>query len=381
MHKTKSVPYPILVLGGYGIFGGKISTALAKDSRIRVIVAGRSRQKGENFAAIQKRRDGVELDSAALDITESGLARSIARTGAKLVIHSCGPFQGQNYDVAEACIESGINYIDLADDRSFVKGFEKLDSKAKDSNIFAISGASSVPGLSSAVIDEFCGQFEQLTEIEYGISPGNRADRGVATVKSILSYTGRPFKRWQNNSWQEVYGWQEIHRHTFPGPIGKRWLANCDIPDLELFQTHYPGLNSIKFYAGLELSVLHIGLWTLSWLTRFRLIDNLAPYSRIIIRMSTWVQKIGSDTGGMYIRLSGTDLNGTPAEVLWDLIAEQGDGPQIPTIPAIILAKKLATGTLEQKGAKACVGLFSLSEFSQEIEQWNIWQKVRGKTP
>ncbi|MBL4865968.1 MAG: saccharopine dehydrogenase NADP-binding domain-containing protein [Pseudomonadales bacterium] len=368
--------YPILILGGYGNFGGKISAALAKDSSIKLIVAGRNGRKAEDFARELSQKTGIEIDAIALDIAASNLGRNIADTGAKLVIHTCGPFQDQSYEVARACIDSGIHYIDLADGRDFVKGFTQLDLKAKENNTLAITGASSVPGLSSAVIDEFLADFKELSTIEYGISPGNQANRGEATVKSILSYTGRPFKRWQNTNWQKVYGWQEAHRHLFPHPIGKRWLANCDIPDLTLFQELYPGLKSIKFYAGLELGFLHMGLWLLSWFTRFRLINNLARYSKIMTRMSCWVQKLGTNIGGMYIFLEGTDLNGQSKTIRWDLVAEDGDGPEITTIPAIILAKKFASDTLEQRGAMACVGLFSLAEFTEEVKEWNIWQQV-----
>lgn len=366
--------YPVLVLGGYGNFGGKISAALAKDSTINVMVAGRSKQKANQFAAKLGRTHGVDVMGVELDIFQDNLAAAIASTGAKLVIHSCGPFQGQGYEVAEACIASGINYIDLADGRQFVKQFKTLDNNAKENHVLAITGASSVPGLSSAVVNEYISEFESLTELEYGISPGNQADRGEATVHSILSYTGRPFTRWQNKAWQTVYGWQEIHRHPFPAPMGKRWLANCDIPDLELFQDYYPELKNIKFYAGLELGFLHVGLWLLSGIVRMRMIDNLARYSKIMTQMSTWVQSWGSDIGGMYIRLSGIDSNKQSKTIQWDLVAEQGHGPEIPTLPAIILAKKLASGALAKKGAMACVGLFSLAEFTQELEAWDIWQ-------
>ncbi|WP_158070103.1 saccharopine dehydrogenase family protein [Motiliproteus sp. MSK22-1] len=368
--------FPVLVLGGYGNFGGKISESLAITQGISVTVAGRSKQKSELFADQLRQRTGGKIDSVVLDINKKDFKDKIARTGVKLVIHSSGPFQGQNYDVAQACIESGIHYIDLADGRSFVNGFDRLDAKAKENNVLAVTGASSVPGLSSAVIDEYFSAFQELNEIHYGIAPGNRADRGEATVKAILSYTGRQFKRWQNSQWEDTYGWQEIHRYKFPDPVGRRWLASCDIPDLELFPGHYPSLKTVRFYAGLELGSLHLGLWLLSWLSRFRFVDNWSRYSKLVTRMSCWFQGLGTDIGAMYIQLKGIDLNGQPKILRWNLIAEDGHGPQIPTIPSIILAKKIAAGSLQEKGAKACVGLFSLMDFTEETRMWNIWQQV-----
>jgi saccharopine dehydrogenase-like NADP-dependent oxidoreductase len=370
------VAYSILVLGGYGNFGGKISTNLAKTDGINVIVAGRSKQKAERFVVDLKHQYGLDVQGVLLDSNQDDLSKKLADSGAQLVINASGPFQEQNYNVAEACIALGLNYIDLADGRNFVKGFEKLDTQAKENNVLAITGASSVPGLSSAVINEYLPKFKDLKEIKYGLAPGNRADRGEATVKAILGYVGRPFRRWENGNWVEVYGWQDIHRYNFPDPIGKRWLANCDIPDLELFPDYYPALRTIKFYAGLELSSVHLGMWLVSWIARLGFVDNWARYSHTITKMSCWFQNLGTDVGGMNIQLKGTGNDGKTLEICWDLVAEDGDGPQIPTIPSIILAKKIANGSLDIKGAQACVGLFSLEDFTEEVKIWNIWQKV-----
>lgn len=366
--------YTVLVLGGYGNFGGRISSALAQTENVNVVVAGRSLQKAHAFA---RRTNGSRIRGAAIDINRHDLVKNLVDSGARLVIHTSGPFQGQDYKVAEACVESRLNYIDLADARDFVKGFEALDAKAKENNVLAVTGASSVPGLSSAVIEEFLPQFAELTEIDYGIAPGNRVSPGEATVKAILSYTGRPFTRLRNGGWTDVYGWQDIHRRRFPEPVGTRWLANCDIPDLDLFPKHYPSLNSVRFYAGLELTSQHLALWLMSWLARLRIVDNWASFSGLITQMSDWLRKRGTDVGGMYMRLKGTGNDGKPLQMHWDLVARDGHGPQIPTIPAIILAKKLADGALKEKGAKACIGLFSLSEFTEAVSDWNIAHKLR----
>lgn len=69
-----------------------------------------------------------------------------------VVINTCGPFQTANYNIVQNCIESQVNYIDLADGRDFVSGMNRFNNEAFKKNITVITGASSVPGLSSAVI-------------------------------------------------------------------------------------------------------------------------------------------------------------------------------------------------------------------------------------
>src|SRR5258707_6589548 len=41
----------VLILGGYGTFGGRLARLLADDARLTLIVAGRSLEKAEQFCA------------------------------------------------------------------------------------------------------------------------------------------------------------------------------------------------------------------------------------------------------------------------------------------------------------------------------------------
>jgi hypothetical protein len=45
------------------------------------------------------------------------------------------------------------------------------------------------------------------------------------------------------------------------------------------------------------------------------------------------------------------------------MIARQGHGPNIPCMPAILIARKLAAGEAIAPGARACLDLIGLDEF------------------
>ncbi|MCF6263413.1 MAG: saccharopine dehydrogenase NADP-binding domain-containing protein [Xanthomonadales bacterium] len=51
----------VLIIGGYGNFGSVITTMLALEGNIQVIIAGRSLQKAEQLAAELKARGGRYL--------------------------------------------------------------------------------------------------------------------------------------------------------------------------------------------------------------------------------------------------------------------------------------------------------------------------------
>lgn len=360
----------ILILGGYGHFGGRITRTLSADAGMEIVVAGRSRDQAERFIAGLPTGQAL-VTAATIDVDASDLAARINALAPDLVIHAAGPFQKRDYAVAVAALECGAHYIDLADGRDFVTGMDALDMDAQRVGRWAISGGSSVPGLSAAVIAAHRSRFAHLDTIEIGISPGNRTPRGLATTRAILGYVGQPFPTLINGRWQRVHGWQSLQRIVYPS-VGARWLARCEVPDLSVLPQRYPELATCDFRAGLDLRRMHFGLWLGSWLVRSGLIDSLQPWSERMLGLSNLWLDAGSDTGVMHVDLRGTGLDGRRLFLRWILLARDGDGPQIPCTSAILLARKLARGELAGSGARACLDLFTLDEFLQSLSGFAI---------
>ena len=63
---------------------------------------------------------------AAPSTGDADLDRVLGEGGHDVVVHVAGPFQGQDYAVAELCIRHGVHYLDLADDSAFVRGIDRL---------------------------------------------------------------------------------------------------------------------------------------------------------------------------------------------------------------------------------------------------------------
>jgi saccharopine dehydrogenase-like NADP-dependent oxidoreductase len=361
-------PYRVVVLGGYGHFGARIVRALAKTPGIEVIAAGRRPQSaaanlpGIDLSRIQLHR----LDSDAPDFAES-----LAATRADLVIHTAGPFQGQGYAVALACLQAGMHYIDLADGRDFVRDFPAaVDAAAQHAQRCAISGASTLPALSSAVVDALRGQFDALHVIDLVIAPAQATPLGMATVRAVLSYCGRAFECWQDGRWQRVVGWADPVPVHF-GRIAPRLAAACDVPDHDLLVQRYPGVQTVRFRAALELPFLQRCVAAIAGLRRLGLPVPMAALASVFARAGRWFDRFGTDLGGMRVTLQGLHA-GRPRSVYWDLTAPMLHRPEIPCFAAILLARRLARGEVLPVGAQACVGLLSLAEFEQEFAAWQI---------
>jgi len=361
----------ILIVGGYGAFGARAAERLAREPDLEIVIAGRSPDKAAAFAAALASTANAKVAHARLDAM-TATADEIGALRPNVLINASGPFQRQDYALARASIAARCHYVDLADASAFVAGITALDEPAKVAGVAVVSGASSMPGLSSAVVQAYAGAFQRLEEVEIGISPGNSFDPGIATVASILSQAGKPHSVLRCGRRATARGWQGLHRHRFP-EIGPRWMSDVAVPDLDLLPTRYPTLQTLRFSAGLEVTLFHLGVWGLSWLARAGVVRDLGPMAAPLLAIKRSLRFLGSDRGGMFVTLRGRDRAGAPKTLSWHLIARSGHGPYVPAMASVILAKRLCAGRGPPSGALPCLGLFALSEFETEVADLDIF--------
>jgi hypothetical protein len=174
-----------------------------------------------------------------------------------------------------------------------------------------------------------------------------------------------------DGGWRRVHGWQGLRLQNF-GEAGRRFVGYVDVPDLDLFAHHYPTLETIRFQAGLEVSLFHLGLWGGSWLVRGGLLQKPERFASRLLAAKKWLSFLGSDKGGMYVVMEGLDHERRPKRLTWRLNAKSGHGPYVPALASVALARRLAIGSEQRRGAMACFGLVTLDEFKQECAGLDI---------
>ncbi len=352
----------VVVVGGAGNFGARIVRALRGDPNIELMVAGR---RAVSVPGAE------EVPSVLIDIDGAEFAQAVKDLSPGLIIHCVGPFQGQDYRVANAALAAGAHYLDLADGRQFIADFaQAMNDQAVRAGRAAISGASTLPALSSAVVEEL-REGISLESIEVTIAPGQRAPRGKATLEAVYSYLGRPFQVWRKGRWRRAWGWMDLEEIRLD--VGGRLGAACDVPDLELFPARYPGVRTVRFSAALEFGVQHLTLWGLAALRRIGLPFPVARWAVSLNRLAGMFDAAAGEKGGMRVSVVGDRSDGGGrVRRTWQLTAPAMDGPEIPCMAAILLARRLARGEAFQSGAFPCMGLLTLSEFAPEFARWKI---------
>ena len=352
----------VIVLGGYGGFGARLSRRLAGDGWT-VLVAGRNLGEAVAFAATLPNAQGIAADR------NRDLAAMLAKHRPDLVIDAAGPFQGSSYSVVAACIAAGVHYLDLADGREFVCGIGQFDAAAKTAGVAVVSGASSVPALSGAVIRDLAAGLDQLDRIELSISASDRAVAGTSVSTAILSYAGQPLPLWRTGSWIAACGWHEVRRVSYCLPGARklaRLVALVDVPDIAICPENLAGRPETTFRAGPEFGFQLLAVWLLSWAVKWGWIKSLAPLAPLLRPIQRLTMPFCSDRSAMRVEVTG---QGTMRR--WTLIAEHGDGPEIPVLAAQLLARKLAANRLAL-GARDASWELELSEFEPLFAQLAI---------
>ncbi len=360
----------VVVFGGTGHFGTRICRRLAKEPDLELIVTSRSAERAIRLAA-ELQDQAATVNIAAVDQDAPDLAARLRELNPTVVIHTAGPYQGQDYGVAQACIDAGCHYVDLADGRQFVAGFDSLDAAAKEVGVVLVTGASTLPGVSSAVVNQMRDRFQSIERIETSIAPAHQTPRGPGTVRAVLSYCGAPFDTWHDGEWRTVYGWQDLRWQRYPS-LGRRLSGACDVPDLALFPDYVPGVRTVSFHAALEAPWEQLGLWVMAWLTRIGIVRDWTRFAPAFLAMSERLIRLGSRRGGMQLRIDGMGLDGKAHTCHWQLVAEQNHGPEIPCTPTIVVAKQLLAGKLSEPGAYPCLGLFTVAELMAELADFDI---------
>ena len=370
----------ILILGGYGVFGGRLAVLLSDLANIELIIAGRSAEKAKRFCATYR----GQARARPLVLDRIDIADALRSEKPDLVVDASGPFQDygdEPYRVVKACIGAGIDYLDFADAADFVFGISTFDADAHAAGVFVLSGVSSFPVLTAAVLRDMEKRMDILS-VEGGIAPSPFAGIGMNVMRAVLGYAGEPVKLRRDGRPAAAPGLAESRRFTVavPGrlPLRNIRFSLVDVPDLQVIPPEHPGLQNIWMGAGPVPEVLHRALNLLARLRARRFLPNLAPLSRVCFAVLNTL-RFGEHRGGMYVRATGLK-DGAKVEESWHLLAEGDDGPFIPSMAIEGLVRKLLAGKRPEAGARSGVKALELSDYSTLFDGRDIHTGFRTET-
>jgi hypothetical protein len=373
-----------LVIGGYGTFGGKIVSLLRDEQRLTLIVAGRSLEKAQRFCLSQG-KTRAKLLPHEFD-RQGDLAAQLATLHPDILVDASGPFQNygdDRYALIEACIAERVNYLDLADGSDFVAGVAAYDARARAAGLYVLSGVSSFPVLTAAVVRKLSVGMTSFESIRAGIAPSPYAGVGQNVIRAIAAYSGQAIQVVRDGRAATGYAMTEQMRFTV-GPPGRVPLPNVlfslvDVPDLRVLPKLWPDAKDIWMGAGPVPEILHRLLIALTWLVRLKIIPKLSPLAPLMHSVMNHL-RWGEHRGGMFVEIAGKDTSGTPRTRSWHLLAEGDDGPFIPSMAVVAIVRKALEGHSPVAGARAAPTELELEDYDALFRNRAIHTGIRDET-
>ena len=356
----------LLIVGGYGTFGGRLAELLCREQRVSLVIAGRS--KSAALAFCHALPPGVLREALALD-RDGNVARQIGKVDPHIVVDASGPFQAYGedpYRVIKAALATRTHYLDLADSPDFVRGIRQFDAAAREKKLVVLSGVSSFPVLSAAMVRDLAAGLRRVESIAGGIAPSPYAGVGYNVIRAIAGYAGKGIPVRRDGRRQSARALRESRRFTIapPGavPLFPRTFSLVDVPDLQLLADEWTDVRDVWMGAAPEPALLHWLLRGFARLVELRLLPSLSPLARRIHATANRV-RWGEHRGGMFIEVSGSGADGETVTRSSHLLAEGHHGLYIPSMAVEAIVRNWLDGRPPKAGARPATAELALSDY------------------
>ena len=232
----------VLVIGGRGRVGQGVVADLLAHTTARITITGRTPGSAVDLHPEEERINYRVLDLA----DEEKLKQTIATHN--LVIHCAGPFRYRDVRVLKTCIEQGVNYLDVSDDRAFTQKALQYRQIAETAGVTAIINTGVFPGISTSMARQGVEHFDRPEEIHlrYGVAGSGGAAATVMQTTFLSLQT--PFSIWLDGRWQEVKPYTGREIVELPAPFGKTGTYWFDLPEsLTLVEAFAVKTVAVKF--------------------------------------------------------------------------------------------------------------------------------------
>jgi saccharopine dehydrogenase-like NADP-dependent oxidoreductase len=225
----------VLILGGQGRIGYSVAQDLVAHTSAKITVTGRQ-LKSETTV---KQQALPQVEFLAVDLADrEGLRNAIASHD--LVIHCAGPFVYRDASVLQICIEQGVNYLDVSDNRSFTRKALASCDAAAAAGVTAIINSGIFPGVSNSMVRHDVEQLDEAEQIHLSYVVAGSGGAGVTVMRTTFLGLQEPFEAWIDNQWQLVKPYSDRETIQFPEPYGKAGVYWFDMPEAFTLVDSFP---------------------------------------------------------------------------------------------------------------------------------------------
>ena len=266
-----------LLYGANG-YTGKLIAKLASTYNLQPILAGRTE------ALIKPLAESLQLPYRIIDLDDAGQLQK-ALSEVKLVLHAAGPYVYTAKQMIEACLETGVHYIDINGDIAVFEMLKSYDAAAKEKNIMVMPGVGFDVVPTDCIALQLKSKMPDATHLKLAFaSIGGGLSHGTATT--MVGKIGEGGAVRENGKIvRKPLGqkgmWVDFSAHRAPGTGsggGEKKIFVMTIPwgDISTAWTT-TGIPNIEVYTGIAPKIYRIMKlqWAFNWLLRTNFVRNI----------------------------------------------------------------------------------------------------------
>jgi lysine 6-dehydrogenase len=236
----------ILFLGGAGDMAVTMLDLMKDEKEVKeVTICDLDGDK----ASAKAKEYGKKFKSKGLDVSDRK-ALVGAMKGKDAVISYVGPFYRFENPVADAAIDTGVNYISIADDYDAYLAVEKLEEKAKKKGVKILTGFGNSPGLTQILAKKGYLFLEKPEGISVNWAAGANEDVGPANILHFFHLLSGKTLQWRDGREEYVPCGKGKKVVEFPPPIGSLPVFYTGHAESVSLPRNLKGLDYVSVHGG-----------------------------------------------------------------------------------------------------------------------------------
>ena len=255
-----------LLLYGANGYTGVLIAKLAASYNLQPLLAGRTE------ANIKPLADELQLPYRIVSLNDAEQLKKIL-SEVKIVLHCAGPFSATAKQMIDACLETGVHYLDINGDISVFEMLKKYDAAAKEKNIMVMPGVGFDVVPTDCIALQLKNKMPDATHLKLAFaSLGGGLSHGTATTMAGKIGEGGAVR--ENGKIIR----QSLGRKGMWVDFIEKKLFVMSIPWGDISTAHFTtGISNIETYAGIAPKVYRILKlqWAFNWLLRTNFMRNI----------------------------------------------------------------------------------------------------------
>lgn len=356
----------ILILGGYGGVGRSLSRLILRETDAAVIIAGRRKEKAEEFAqALTEEFSASRVSARYVDASDQkSLAHACRGVDMVLVTATTPQYLKQ---IAGAALKAGCDYLDVLVQQNTIPELRALSSEITKAGCVFITQAGFHPGLPAVFIRHAAPHFDDYRKALIGMAMNARFEKPESTHEIIHEVGESNAEIYQEGAWRKA-NYKDAIKMDFGSRFSIRTCFPLQMEELrELPETL--GIRETGVYvAGFNWFVDNIVFPLIIVFQKIKKGMGLNSLGRL---MYWGVNTFSSRELGVVFMLDAEGVKGGTHRRV-KIVAEHDDGFFFTSAPVVACLRQYLDGSLKKPGLWFMGTIVDDSRLMEDMKQMGI---------